>query len=212
MMDNETSGQADTSNPPSRVQVEEVHVEESTQVCVAHNALSDTKLDDFAPTQSDTELTDLSPTQSGTELSDLALARSAIELTQPLHDLSDSSDDFGDYELETELTVLTSGNNEVEISTMFHMLEFDITENEIKRRMKVYPFGICNLAMPFQYFVAGFIGAMPTGILYGILIGSMSADANYYVSSQAVVLVHMKPAGKQTHQTLRIGWRLRRCT
>ena len=108
------------------------------------------------------------------------------ELTDLAPDFSDGSSNSDE---ETELTELTHTHSDAGMGTTPIALEFDITDNETKKLMMAYPFGICNQAMPFQYYVSGFIGAMLTGVLYGILIGNMAVDANYYVASQAVVLV-----------------------
>ena len=110
-------------------------------------------------------------------------ATSTVPQDDVLHDFAlGYSENFSDSDTETEMTALNQ-------DTLPEIGGIDITENEIKRLMGAYPFGLCNVAMPFQYFVSGFIGAIITGILYGILIGRMSVDANHYVASQAVVLV-----------------------
>jgi hypothetical protein len=91
-------------------------------------------------------------------------------------------ENFSSPEIETELVAL---NQDILPDTD----DIDITANEIRRLMGAHPFALCNVAMPSQYFVSGFIGATITCILYGILIGRMSMDANHYVASQAVVVV-----------------------
>lgn len=52
----------------------------------------------------------------------------------------------------------------------------------------VHPVSLANLALPVHYFVTGFVGAVCSGVLYGVLLGVMAVDAHVFVTSQTVVL------------------------
>ena len=159
MMENQATDQAATPPPPSRVHVDRMQANVLPCEDVLEEILPQMNVEDNEPT----------------------LAALDAELTEFAPSFSD---EFIDSDTETELVSLTQHDAELDTTA-----DIDITANEIKERMRAYPFALCNLAMPFQYFVSGFVGAIITGILYGVLIGRMSVDANHYVTSQAVVLV-----------------------
>ena len=52
----------------------------------------------------------------------------------------------------------------------------------------VAAFPVRNAAMPFHYFVMGYVSGVINGLLYGILVGTMSLDATQYVTSQAIIV------------------------
>lgn len=52
----------------------------------------------------------------------------------------------------------------------------------------IEPFALHNAAMPFHYFLMGYISGVVNGLLYGILVGTMALDAKQYVTSQAVII------------------------
>lgn len=49
------------------------------------------------------------------------------------------------------------------------------------------PFLMCNIAMPAQYVITGFITATFNGLLYGILMGTMAVNANVYGTAQTAI-------------------------
>ena len=66
--------------------------------------------------------------------------------------------------------------------------EIQAIDSEQRRvRNLIHPFSCSNAALGVHYFTAGFVSAVCSAVLYGVLMGVMSVQAHVYLTSQTVV-------------------------
>ena len=74
-----------------------------------------------------------------------------------------------------------SDEDEASVNGLQKKKEHDCRKHDIR------PFSLQNFAFPVHYICTGFVSTLCSGLLYGVLMGTMAVDARIYMTSQTAV-------------------------